>query len=242
MVVSAYFSHLHSHPLFGKLGEHREKLQSVSEAEGLMLELEGRVHQFRGMLDWNYDDPRILELRMEDVTVDAATYLPQIFDFLGLGPEQGLDAKLLAARHRVTRLRFTRRTSPGEEDVTNHYRKGVAGDWVNHFGPEHIEYFKAHYNDLLLLLGYETLGGLGLTPHQPRVAMITTSRFATATGRCGRVMRTARPSGARARRDRRRSPGRRARDRRVRRGTADRADGSRPAAEPRPARSRTTHD
>src|SRR5215207_2983012 len=63
VVVSAYFSHLHSHPLFGELGEHREKLQSVPETEGILLELEGRKHQFQAMLDWDYDDPRILELR-----------------------------------------------------------------------------------------------------------------------------------------------------------------------------------
>jgi hypothetical protein len=45
--------------------------------------------------------------------------------------------------------------APGEEDVTSHYRKGVPGDWKLHFGPAHIDYFKQHYNDLLLKLGYE---------------------------------------------------------------------------------------
>lgn len=43
----------------------------------------------------------------------------------------------------------------GEEQTTSHYRKGVAGDWVNHFGPEHVEAFKERYNPLLLKLGYE---------------------------------------------------------------------------------------
>jgi hypothetical protein len=156
VVVSAYFSHLHSHPIHGKLGEHRETLKSISESEGLMLELEGRVHQFRAMSDWNYDDPRILELRTEEVTVDAATYLPKIFEFLGLGPKQGLSPKLIAEV--VENRDFSKLAGRplGEEDETHHYRKGVAGDWKNHFGPEHIEYFKAHYNDLLLMLGYET--------------------------------------------------------------------------------------
>jgi hypothetical protein len=44
----------------------------------------------------------------------------------------------------------------GEEDVTSHYRKGVAGDWVNHFKEEHIGYFKQHYNEVLMKLGYES--------------------------------------------------------------------------------------
>jgi hypothetical protein len=44
---------------------------------------------------------------------------------------------------------------PGEEDRASHYRKGVSGDWRNHFREEHIQYFKEHYNSMLLKLGYE---------------------------------------------------------------------------------------
>jgi hypothetical protein len=43
----------------------------------------------------------------------------------------------------------------GREDRSSHYRKGVAGDWANHFLPEHKTYFKDHYGDLLIKLGYE---------------------------------------------------------------------------------------
>ena len=43
----------------------------------------------------------------------------------------------------------------GEEDISSHYRKGVHGDWKNHFNEEHIAYFKEHYNDVLVKLGYE---------------------------------------------------------------------------------------
>jgi len=156
VVVSAYFSHLHSHPLFGELGEHREKLQSVPETEGILLELEGRKHQFQAMLDWDYDDPRILELRMEDVTNDATTLIPRIFEFLGLGPDQGLVPELLDQVVHSRDFASLAGRPPGEEDVTSHYRKGVAGDWVNHFRPEHVTYFQEHYNELLIALGYET--------------------------------------------------------------------------------------
>ena len=44
----------------------------------------------------------------------------------------------------------------GEEDVKSHYRKGVAGDWVNYFDEKHRRAFKEKYNDLLIKLGYET--------------------------------------------------------------------------------------
>jgi hypothetical protein len=44
---------------------------------------------------------------------------------------------------------------PGEEDSKSHFRKGQAGDWRNHFTPRHVRFFKDHYGDLLLKLGYE---------------------------------------------------------------------------------------
>jgi hypothetical protein len=44
----------------------------------------------------------------------------------------------------------------GEENVQSHYRKGVAGDWINHFTPEHVEAFKERFGDLVQRLGYET--------------------------------------------------------------------------------------
>jgi hypothetical protein len=43
----------------------------------------------------------------------------------------------------------------GQEDRNTHLRKGVPGDWVNHFDSAHVRAFKDRYNDLLLKLGYE---------------------------------------------------------------------------------------
>ena len=45
---------------------------------------------------------------------------------------------------------------PGQEDRSSHFRKGVHGDWVNHFTPEHLQDFKERYEDLLFEFGYET--------------------------------------------------------------------------------------
>ena len=43
---------------------------------------------------------------------------------------------------------------PGEEDTNSHYRKGVSGDWKNHFSAVHIDKFKATTNDLITICGY----------------------------------------------------------------------------------------
>lgn len=60
---------------------------------------------------------------------------------------------------RVYDHRFEKKTggrSKGKENTDSHYRKGVAGDWANHFTPEHVAHFKERYADLLVKMGYET--------------------------------------------------------------------------------------
>lgn len=44
----------------------------------------------------------------------------------------------------------------GSEDRSRHFRKGIAGDWKNHFTPVHKQVFKERYGDLVVRLGYET--------------------------------------------------------------------------------------
>jgi len=46
--------------------------------------------------------------------------------------------------------------SKGQENTSSHLRKGVPGDWRNHFDPSHVEAFRRRYNDLVMRLGYET--------------------------------------------------------------------------------------
>ena len=43
----------------------------------------------------------------------------------------------------------------GQEDTGSHYRKGIPGDWRNHFNKDHIEVFKERYNHIVIGLGYE---------------------------------------------------------------------------------------
>jgi hypothetical protein len=44
--------------------------------------------------------------------------------------------------------------SNGGEDVKSHFRKGAAGDWVNHFTPALQAAFEARYGWLGPRLGY----------------------------------------------------------------------------------------
>lgn len=71
-------------------------------------------------------------------------------------PVDKIPLSLLAATlERFSFKRLAGGRSKGSEDRTSHYRKGVPGDWANHFKPEHKTYFKDRYGDLLIKLGYE---------------------------------------------------------------------------------------
>jgi hypothetical protein len=227
LIVSAYFSHLHSHSLatWPGLAEHRRRLQAADTSDGLLLEMEFSRRVLADMDGWDYAQPNVLELRMEDMITSPVDHVVTIVEHLRLthlppssyrerlgslvgiifgraqrmarrqlrhwtrpptpegdapyiarvhGPDpyryyplevawkHGLRFKSLAIEDVpsiVDRHRFSRKAGGrerGVEDAHNHYRKGVAGDWRNHFEPVHVEYFKRNYNDLLLRLGYET--------------------------------------------------------------------------------------
>lgn len=192
ILVSAYFSHLHSHPTnkWTKLIEHRNKLENTSKDEGLLLEMEFRKNQFDAMYNWDYSSPNVYDVKMEDLLINPYKNFVDIFDFLGIVDESefGLKARSsqlatmtinrLSQKSKVlTPFRFGTNKIPvesllgiiykhefsklaggrnlGEENVKSHYRKGVSGDWRNHFKEEHIKLFKEKYNDLLVKLGYE---------------------------------------------------------------------------------------
>ena len=227
LIVSAYFSHLHSHSLgtWPRLAEHRRQLQAADTSDGLLLEMEFSRRVLADIAGWDYNQPGVLELRMEDMIALPAEHVARIVEHLGLThlpqstyrerlgsligiivgraqrmarrqfrnvihpPQPAGDTPAVARvqgrdpyryyplnvawkhglRYRslaiedvptiVDRHRFSRKAGGrerGVEDARDHYRKGIAGDWRNHFEPVHIEYFKRNYNDLLLRLGYET--------------------------------------------------------------------------------------
>lgn len=204
VLVSAYFSHLHSHSTEGwpELAAHREALQRVPKDEGLFLEMEFSRPVFEEMVRWDYTQPNVLELHMEALTQDPAGTFVEIVRFLDMlddAPASGPPAWVRTATMRLNRLNQTgRRFMPGglrpfpvprrrmhtlstaevnamvdacrfekitggrkkgQENVKSHYRKGVPGDWKNHFSPDHVAAFKREYNDVLLKLGYAE------TPH-----------------------------------------------------------------------------
>lgn len=85
VLVSAYFSHKHSHPSdkWPELEPHRKRLQTLSLEDGLAAEMAFSHDVFAAMDAWDYEHPHVMELHMEDLTANPARGFRQIAQFLG---------------------------------------------------------------------------------------------------------------------------------------------------------------
>lgn len=90
-------------------------------------------------------------LSYEGLHQDGPATVKRLLDFLGVESSDALIDDLL---HRSS-FEFRTGRKPGEENVSRFNRKGIVGDWVNHFSEEDKADFKEAANDMLVALGYE---------------------------------------------------------------------------------------
>lgn len=99
ILVSAYFSHLHSHATrdWPELVEHRRRLRGLEKEEGLHLEMDFIADVFRAIRDWDYDTDHVLELTFRELTNDPYGTFLRVFEHLGMLREDpfGLRAEAL---------------------------------------------------------------------------------------------------------------------------------------------------
>ncbi len=91
------------------------------------------------------------ETRYEDMLTDCAAEIARIADAFAL-PLSTERAQAIAEKYSFQNQ--TKR-KPGEEDKASFLRKGIAGDWENHFTAEARAMFDHHCGDALITLGYE---------------------------------------------------------------------------------------
>jgi hypothetical protein len=157
IAASAYFNHLHGHTVenLPALARHREYLRSVPKDDGLIEVIRFLKPVFDDLRHWDYTDPAVLEMRYEELITDPKQGFSKIINHLDW---EHHELAMPALEHALSAQDFSRLSggrARGQEDVQSHYRKGVPGDWKNHFTPDIVQYFKEHHNDLLILLGYE---------------------------------------------------------------------------------------
>lgn len=159
MIISGYFYHLwcaekwchEKKPKYDNRS-YQELLNSVSQEEGIALEIHRVKWSIKDMLTWDYSNPNIIEIKLEDLAKDEKSVMTQIFQHYGFH-DHILD-KALSIYEKYTFEKIARRKR-GEEKKQGHFRKGVSGDWKNHFTAEHKKLFKEMYPGVLVKLSYE---------------------------------------------------------------------------------------
>ena len=103
------------------------------------------------------DRANVCVVRYEDFLVDAEKELGKVFTYLG-EPVRNNRIKEVVSYHSFkneTKRRYGEERQSGEEDKYKFQRKGIAGDWKNHFNKESCELIQKYEWDSLKRLGYE---------------------------------------------------------------------------------------
>ena len=154
-LVSAYFSVKISHKDFqsAPVRKLRDDLQQKSEEEGLLqMVRQWLPRSAQIQRSWlSTDDPL---LRYEDLLDRDEELLVET-----LIERCGLPVPPRKLRKAIEEARFERLSGGrprGSEDVGAHQRKGVAGDWRNHFTEPVKDAFKEGWGEVLIEAGYES--------------------------------------------------------------------------------------
>lgn len=150
--VSHYFSSKVSHRLVSdRVATSRQKLSDLSLEEGLRYTMQNLVRA-SARIQASWIDSGVWVVRYEDLLTDELGMFRQIVDYCQI---EVSDERL---RQVVTERSFETKSGRkrGEEDITSHYRKGIAGDWQNYFTDDLKVEFKELYGDLLIKTGYES--------------------------------------------------------------------------------------
>ena len=91
-----------------------------------------------------------LMVRYEDMLGDVYAVMRRVFDHFGVALDDER-VRVICEKHAFKKA--TGR-APGEGDPKSFNRKGIAGDWENHFSPEQKAAFKEQAGERLVELGY----------------------------------------------------------------------------------------
>ncbi len=156
-MISFYFSLRYSHEFdpvqMPWMTKWRIILSRLNEEDGMMYFLERGLCACADIQRSWLESGEKNVFRLEDCIADACGTLGQMFDS-GWGlPVETRHLQDVVSRYSFEKLSGGRER--GEEDTKSHYRKGVHGDWRNHFTPAITRRFKALFSDVLIMGGYE---------------------------------------------------------------------------------------
>lgn len=159
-IVSGYHYHLWSEEWwlhdpqesYGGVG-FQDHLRSLSMEQGLMAEIRwAATYGVREMTDWDYHDPRFLELRYEDAMRDKDATFDRLFRHYGFSPEAADKAVYIARRSSFDRVA---RRAAGTVKEGSHLRSGKAGQWREVLTQDHLDLLDHLTDNAPRRLGYD---------------------------------------------------------------------------------------
>ncbi|UCF19437.1 MAG: sulfotransferase domain-containing protein [Gemmatimonadota bacterium] len=157
IVTSLYFSNRYSHPRNPEVSQLRRTLSQMSMEEGLLYTIDALddTGQFDSMRSWAAaarNDSRVKILKYEDLTgADGSQSFRKLFEHCDIAMERKIIERLLR-RYRFER--FSGGRAKGDTRVKSKYRRGLPGDWANHFTASVVSAFQQTAGDLLDKLAY----------------------------------------------------------------------------------------
>ena len=154
-LVSLYFSLLNSHPqLYKKMSDIRQQLSNVEMEQGLLSLMQNELSRSANIQQSWIDQIRrknILMIKYEDLIARQSEEFFKIIQHCKLEVNPSKLSRI------VEQNSFEAKTgrTPGDEDVFSHLRKGISGDWSNHFTDRIKDEFKEQFGQILIETGYE---------------------------------------------------------------------------------------
>jgi hypothetical protein len=153
------WGHLTSDPLFEKwIGPKKwaenvsfqEFLQGLNQDQGFILEIIWRGGNFRSMEEWDYNNPRILEMKYEDIIDREEEYFDKLFSHYKLPDEWRSDWLDIVNRRSMKSIK----TNTKHQALKVHARNGGSRQFEREFSADVLDDFNDKYNDLIIKLGY----------------------------------------------------------------------------------------
>lgn len=129
---------------------YQETLQSISKRDGLVFEMNNFASwTIESMMNWNYEDPRVLEITFENLMNYFDDIFMEIFKFSNFSECQIMSSSSVAKKHDL------QGKSDNEVASIKHVTSKETSRWMSNFEKVHKDLFIEKFGNILIRLGYE---------------------------------------------------------------------------------------
>jgi Sulfotransferase domain len=127
---------------------YKEKINQLNNKDGLLFEMDNVGREtIAELMQWDYTNRNFLEVTFEELLNNKQVVFQNIFKHYNFNEPAVQKLMEIVELYEFKKLK--------KKVNAKHLRKGVSGDWKNHFDTDMIQKFKELFPDVLTALGYE---------------------------------------------------------------------------------------